>query len=162
MNFLRVTITRMIYAALLLVAVLILNFTLMHLAPGDVADTIAQSAGGIDPEALEQIRQEYGLDKPFIIQLGSYIGRVLQFDLVAYRLQDEYRAECVWEDTSIFTARWVYCDDDKKLAEFRARNEDSLALDGGGHLAYLASSRVNLQLAEERWPEVTFAKTREH
>lgn len=87
---------------------------------------------------------------------------VLQFDLVAYRLQDEYRAECVWEDASTFTARWVYCDDDKKLAEFRARNEDSLALDGGGHLAYLASSRVNLQLAEERWPEVTFAKTREH
>lgn len=87
---------------------------------------------------------------------------VLQFDLVAYRLQDEYRAECVWEDASTFTARWVYCDDEKKLAEFRARNEDSLALDGGGHLAYLASSRVNLQLAEERWPEVTFAKTREH
>lgn len=87
---------------------------------------------------------------------------VLQFDLVAYRLQDEYRAECVWEDASTFTARWVYCDDDKKLAEFRARNEDSLAMDGGGHLAYLASSRVNLQLAEERWPEVTFAKTREH
>ncbi|MAW53523.1 MAG: ABC transporter permease, partial [Geminicoccus sp.] len=40
MNFLRVTITRLAYAALLLVAVLILNFTLMHLAPGDVADTI--------------------------------------------------------------------------------------------------------------------------
>jgi len=87
---------------------------------------------------------------------------VLQFDLVAYRLQDEYRAECVWEDANTFTARWVYCDDEKKLAEFRARNEDSLALDGGGHLAYLASSRVSLQLAEERWPEVTFAKTREH
>ncbi|MDA9176110.1 ABC transporter permease, partial [Alphaproteobacteria bacterium] len=81
MNFLRVTITRMAYAALLLVAVLILNFTLMHLAPGDVADTIAQSAGGIDAEALEQIRREYGLDQPFIVQLGGYIGRVLQFDL---------------------------------------------------------------------------------
>jgi len=80
-NFLRVTITRMAYAALLLVAVLILNFTLMHLAPGDVADTIAQSAGGIDAEALEQIRREYGLDQPFIVQLGGYIGRVLQFDL---------------------------------------------------------------------------------
>ena len=87
---------------------------------------------------------------------------VLQFDLVAHRLQDEYRAECVWEDAGIATARWVYCDDDKKLAEFKARNEDSLAMDGGGHLAYLATSRVNLQLAQERWPEVTFAKTREH
>ena len=81
MNFLRVTITRLAYAALLLVAVLILNFTLMHLAPGDVADTIAQSAGGIDAEALEQIRREYGLDQPFIVQLGSYVGRMLQFDL---------------------------------------------------------------------------------
>jgi len=80
-NFLRVTITRLAYAALLLVAVLILNFTLMHLAPGDVADTIAQSAGGIDAEALEQIRREYGLDQPFIVQLGSYVGRMLQFDL---------------------------------------------------------------------------------
>ena len=87
---------------------------------------------------------------------------VLQFDLVAYRLQDEYRAECIWEDANLYTARWVYCDDDKKLNEFRNKNEANLALDGGGYLTYLASSRVNLQLAEERWPDITFAKTREH
>ncbi|HCE71736.1 ABC transporter permease [Ruegeria pomeroyi] len=53
----------------------------MHAAPGDVADTIAQAAGGIDAEALEQIRREYGLDQPFLVQLGRYIGNVLQFDL---------------------------------------------------------------------------------
>lgn len=53
----------------------------MHLAPGDVADTIAQAAGGIDSEALEQIRSEYGLDQPFWVQLGRYIGNVLQFNL---------------------------------------------------------------------------------
>lgn len=80
-NFLRVTATRVLYAVLLLIAVLVLNFTLMHLAPGDVADTIAQAAGGIDAEALEQIRTEYGLDQPFWVQLGRYIGNVLQFNL---------------------------------------------------------------------------------
>lgn len=87
---------------------------------------------------------------------------VLQFDVVAYRLQDEYRAECVWDDASIYTARWVTCEDDKKLQEFRNKNQDNLAIDGGGYLTYLASSRVNLSLMEERWPDITFAKTREH
>jgi peptide chain release factor 3 len=87
---------------------------------------------------------------------------VLQFDLVAYRLQDEYRADCVYEDANIFTARWVSSDDEKKLAEFRRKNEENLALDGGGYLTYLAPTRANLALAEERWPDIVFAKTREH
>ncbi len=50
------------------------------MAPGDVADTIAQSMGGADPEIMAQIRTDYGLDKPFPAQLGTYIGNVLQFD----------------------------------------------------------------------------------
>jgi peptide/nickel transport system permease protein len=69
------------YAIGLLVAVLVLNFSLMHLAPGDVADTISQSMGGADQELLDQIRADYGLDQPFIVQLGRYIGGVLQADL---------------------------------------------------------------------------------
>ncbi|WP_273509282.1 ABC transporter permease [Planktotalea frisia] len=69
------------YAVILLIAVLVLNFSMMHLAPGDVADTISQSMGGADQELLDQIRADYGLDKPFIVQLGRYIGGVLQFDL---------------------------------------------------------------------------------
>jgi peptide/nickel transport system permease protein len=72
---------RIVYAAILLIAVLVLNFTLMHMAPGDVADTIAQAAGGIDSEALAQIRVDYGLDQPYLVQLGRYIGNVLHFDL---------------------------------------------------------------------------------
>ena len=81
MNFLRVTAMRVFYAVVLLLAVLVLNFTLMHLAPGDVADTIAQAAGGIDAEALEQIRRDYGLDQPFLVQLGRYVGNVMRFNL---------------------------------------------------------------------------------
>ena len=87
---------------------------------------------------------------------------VLQFDLVAFRLRDEYRAECIWESTSIFTARWVRCSDEKMLAEFRKKNADNLAIDGGGYLTYLATSRVNLQVIQDRWPDVVFSKTREH
>ena len=69
------------YAGLLLLAVIILNFGMMHLAPGDVADSISQSMGGADEEVLNEIRATYGLDRPFIVQLGSYIGKVMRFDL---------------------------------------------------------------------------------
>jgi peptide chain release factor 3 len=87
---------------------------------------------------------------------------VLQFDVVAFRLNDEYRADCVYEDANVFTARWISCDDERMLEEFKAKQQDQLALDGGGYLTYLAPSRVNLSLAQERWPEVRFDATREH
>jgi len=69
------------YACILLLAVLILNFSMMHMAPGDIADTISQTMGGADQEILDEIRADYGLDRSFIVQLGTYIGKVLQFDL---------------------------------------------------------------------------------
>ena len=72
---------RVAYAILLLLAVLVLNFTMLHLAPGDVADTIAQSMGGADASVMAQIRADYGLDQPFLVQLASYVGRVATFDL---------------------------------------------------------------------------------
>lgn len=72
---------RVLYAALLLLAVLVLNFSMLHLAPGDIADTIAQASGGADAEVMAQIRREYGLDQPLWVQLSQYIGRVLHFDL---------------------------------------------------------------------------------
>ncbi|MGB0412054.1 MAG: ABC transporter permease [Pikeienuella sp.] len=81
MSIFQTILTRVLYAAVLLLAVLVLNFSLMHLAPGDVADTISQSMGGADKELLDEIRRDYGLDQPFIFQLGTYIGKVMQFDL---------------------------------------------------------------------------------
>ena len=74
-------VNRLVYAFVLLFAVLVLNFTLMHLAPGDVADTISQSMGGADEELLIEIRKDYGLDQPYYQQLVTYIGKVLRFDL---------------------------------------------------------------------------------
>jgi peptide chain release factor 3 len=87
---------------------------------------------------------------------------LLQFDVVAFRLQDEYAVQATWDNINVHTARWVYCEDAKKLAEFRTKAYENLALDHSGALVYLAPTRVNLQLTLERWPDVTFQKTREH
>ncbi|MGH8258200.1 MAG: peptide chain release factor 3, partial [Steroidobacteraceae bacterium] len=86
----------------------------------------------------------------------------LQFEVVAFRLQDEYGVQCVFDPVSVHTARWIAGGDARKLAELRERAFENLALDHGGALVYLAPSRVNLQLTLERWPEVTFRETREH
>jgi peptide chain release factor 3 len=82
----------------------------------------------------------------------------LQFDVVAYRLKDEYKVEAIYEPVNVYTARWVYCDDERKLEEFRKKAADQLSIDGGGHLSYLAPTRVNLSLMEERWPDIEFAR----
>ncbi len=87
---------------------------------------------------------------------------VLQFEVVAYRLKDEYGVDAGFEAVGVATARWVRCSDAKKLEEFREKNAMNLAVDAAGELVYLAPSRVNLQLAIERWPGVQFATTREH
>jgi peptide/nickel transport system permease protein len=81
MNFLWITVQRVAYAAILLFAVLVLNFALMHLAPGDIADTIAGDMGGADAEVMAEIRRSYGLDLPVWEQLIKYLGGVLHFDL---------------------------------------------------------------------------------
>jgi peptide chain release factor 3 len=87
---------------------------------------------------------------------------MLQFDVVAYRLKDEYGVEAGFEPVQVATARWVRGGDQKKLEEFREKNALNLALDAAGQLVYLAPTRVNLQLAQERWPDLRFEATREH
>jgi peptide chain release factor 3 len=87
---------------------------------------------------------------------------VLQFDVVAYRLKDEYKVDCRYQPVTVNTARWVRCDDSTMLAQFKNKAGNNLALDGGGHLTYLAPTRVNLALTEEKWPDIEFLATREH
>lgn len=72
---------RALHAIGLLLAVLVLNFTLIHIAPGDPADVIAGEMGGATAEMMAQIRHVYGLDQPFHVQLFTYLGKVLQGDL---------------------------------------------------------------------------------
>jgi len=87
---------------------------------------------------------------------------ILQFDVVAHRLKTEYKVECIYEPIGVNTARWVECDDEKMLEQFKAKAMDNLSLDGGDNLTYLAPTRVNLNLIQERWPDIEFKQTREH
>ena len=86
---------------------------------------------------------------------------ILQFDVAAYRLKDEYAVDAVVEPVGVYGARWVECPDAKVEQQFRAKAYDNLAEDGDGRLVYLAPTRVNLDLTIERWPDVRFLATRE-
>jgi len=86
----------------------------------------------------------------------------LQFEVVTYRLKDEYKVEARYEPINVYTARWIRCDDKRKLEDFRKKAAQHLSLDGGDHLTYLAPTRVNLSVMEERWPDIEFRATREH
>jgi peptide chain release factor 3 len=84
----------------------------------------------------------------------------LQFEVVAFRLEDEYSVNCVFDNVNVFTARWV-TGDERKLEEFRNKAFDNLSVDHAGALVYLAPTRVNLHLTLERWPDLKFSETRE-
>ncbi|MBT0584842.1 peptide chain release factor 3 [Alteromonas oceanisediminis] len=86
---------------------------------------------------------------------------VLQFDVVVARLKAEYNVDAIYEHVNVATARWVY-GDARKLDEFQRKAQANLALDGGDNLAYVAPTMVNLSLAQERYPDISFNTTREH
>ena len=74
-------IRRFVSMLTVLLVVVILNFLMLHLAPGDIADTIAATMGGADEKDMIELRAEYGLDQPFFIQLFQYIKNVALLDL---------------------------------------------------------------------------------
>jgi peptide chain release factor 3 len=116
-------------------------------------------------KGLQQLSEE-GSTQVFapITSTDLVVGAVgqLQFDVVAYRLKDEYQVDAIYEPVNVYTARWVHCDDPRKLEEFRKKAAEQLSIDGGGYLTYLAPTRVNLAVMEERWPDIEFRATREH
>ncbi len=116
-------------------------------------------------KGLQQLSEE-GSTQVFFPQNNNdiIVGAVgvLQFEVVAYRLKDEYKVEAIYENVNVYTARWVECEDAKKLEEFKRKCADNIALDGGGHLTYLAPTRVNLSLTQERYPDIVFHSTREY
>jgi peptide chain release factor 3 len=115
-------------------------------------------------KGLEQLSEE-GATQFFrpLMNNDLILGAVgmLQFDVVAYRLKNEYNVEATFESVNVQTARWVRCADEKMLQDFTRQLQNNLARDGAGQLVYLAPTRVNLQLTEERWPDIGFAATRE-
>lgn len=73
--------TRLLQAIPVVLGVVVLNFLLLQLAPGDAATVLAGEAGGAPPEYVEQLRARFGLDKPVIVQLGLYLKNILLLDL---------------------------------------------------------------------------------
>ena len=116
-------------------------------------------------KGLQQLGEE-GAVQVFKPVLGSdlILGAVgvLQFEVVASRLMNEYGVDAVFEGTSISSARWVTGEDKKMLSDFEKALAHNVAYDAAGNLTYLATSGVNLRLTEERWPKLKFHATREH
>ncbi len=81
MRAIQLTLSRLLQGLALVLAVVVLNFVLVHAAPGDPVETIAGASGGMSAELKAELRTQYGLDKPLPVQLGVYLGKVLSGDL---------------------------------------------------------------------------------
>ena len=115
-------------------------------------------------KGLKQLAEEGATQVFFPLRNNDVIlGAVgtLQFDVVAARLKGEYGVDCRYEPISVSTARWVEANSERELEAFERKAYDNLARDGADHLTYLAPTRVNLQLAQERHPDILFRETRE-
>ena len=79
---------RLAKAVAMVLLIATINFMLVHAAPGDPALVIAGQSGATDQRFLDNLRAEYGLDQPVAVQLGTYLGKVVRFDLgYSYRQQ---------------------------------------------------------------------------
>ena len=87
---------------------------------------------------------------------------VLQFDVTMARLKAEYGVEAVYEQTDFSVARWITCDDRKRLEEFQKNNLSNVALDAEGNLIFLATSEWRLSYTLEQWPDIQAKNTMEH
>jgi peptide chain release factor 3 len=87
---------------------------------------------------------------------------VLQFDVTVARLKAEYGVDAVYEPMGYSVARWIDCDNRKRLEEFEKKHWANMAYDSQGHLAYLAPDPWRLNSVMEDWPDISFEKTREH
>jgi len=116
-------------------------------------------------KGLVQLAEE-GAIQVFRPMIGSdyVMGAVgvLQFEVTMARLKNEYGVDAIYEPVDYQAARWVRCDDKKKLQEFERKNQDALAHDSEGFLTFLAQSGWMLNFHMEKWPDIEFMKTREN
>lgn len=72
---------RLLLAIPVVLGIVVLNFFLIHLAPGDAASVLAGESGAASPEYMEQLRHKFGLDQPLLTQFGVYLLNMLHLDL---------------------------------------------------------------------------------
>jgi peptide chain release factor 3 len=129
------------------------------------AKSLAKGLTQLAEEGAIQVFKPY-LGTQFIV---GAVGQ-LQLEVMKHRLKSEYDVEADYEGVEYSTARWVTprtegkskIDITKLMENFHNRNQQNLATDSHGDLAYLAPNRWNLQKVEERFPEIRFSATREH
>jgi peptide chain release factor 3 len=113
---------------------------------------------GIDQlveEGATQVFRPMGSNELIIGAVGA-----LQFDVVAYRLENEYGVDAVFEPTSTVTARWLR-GDENEIKQLISTQGHSVGLDVAGEHVYLAPSSVSLMIMQERFKNIQFMKTRE-
>lgn len=80
--------SRLVKSLAILIAIVVMNFFLVHAAPGDPAMVMAGEAGAADEKFVEQLREQFGLNRPLHEQLATYVGKIVQGDLgFSYRQQ---------------------------------------------------------------------------
>ncbi len=114
--------------------------------------------------ALYQLAEE-GAARVFKPVIGAewYVGVVgmLQFEVMADRIRTEYDVPCRFENTSLYTARWVEGDDPFKVKKFIDSNKANMAEDHNGSPVFLARNSWRLDKAIEENPDLRFLKTKE-
>ena len=115
-------------------------------------------------KGLTQLAEE-GVIQVFRPLLSNHfvLGAVgmLQFDITMERLKAEYGVDATYENVDYHVARWIGTHDAKNLAEFEKNNAANMAIDAEGTKAYLTTSEWQLNYCMERWPKISFFKTRE-
>lgn len=115
-------------------------------------------------KGVEQLMDE-GVAQLFVNQFNGrkLIGTVgqLQFEVIQYRLLNEYGAQCRWEPISLYKACWIESDDEAALEAFKKRKHQFMAIDRDGRDVFLADSGYVLQMAQSDFPKIRFHFTSE-
>lgn len=115
-------------------------------------------------KGIRQLTEE-GVAQLFTIESGNrkIVGTVgeLQFEVIQYRLKNEYGADCAFEPKNFYKACWITSDDDAKLEEFKRIKGNGIVKDKDGNDVFLAPSQFMLQMEQQNYPEIEFHFTSE-
>ena len=115
-------------------------------------------------KGIDQLMDE-GVAQLFVNQFNGrkIIGTVgqLQFEVIQYRLENEYNARCRWEPLNLYKACWIESDDEAELEAFKKRKYQFMARDREGRDVFLADSSYVLQMAQNDFKHIRFHFTSE-